>query len=99
MEPTNKNIEELFSRFQSQAQSTSPEMAKFVLSSPYKPDQKARYYLNTQTGECFYAHQGGKTKADGKFWGYRMYTPEEVLQLRIQAIQEGTWKLPFYYKD
>ena len=62
MEPSNQNILELFSRFQNQAQSTSFEMAKFVLPSPYVPNQKARFYLNTQTGECFYIHQGGKPK-------------------------------------
>ena len=96
MEPTKENISELFFRFRNQAQSTSPEMAKFVLPSPYVPNQKARFYLNMKTGECFYFHQGGKPKTNGKFWGSKVYTPQEMLELRLQAITEDTWKLPFF---
>ena len=50
-------------------------MIKIELPMPYFDTELAVGHLNMITGDCFFFHK------NGKYWGYKKYTQDEVRNL------------------
>ncbi len=73
---TDQSVEEMRDKLIDLTTSRKDGRVKLQLNMPFYDTEKATAYMNINTGDCAFYHEGS-----GKFWSYVKYNKDEVLNI------------------